>query len=192
MTVEVIVGAFLDQTLFIQIVIFVIVVVEFSDSPVGTTVICLFLCRHLTKLLTEVAITYSAWMHHTCGILGFRRRDKTCTESVCLRLDLLLSLGRLLLSEFLIEVLVDFLGTCIGGCGAACHLLAHHLLEGTALSTAAPAKLEDSLWLLLLLGLFLLLLPELVDVGFGQYACFMRLPLNIVKLLERLLLVEYL
>jgi len=67
-------------------------------------------------------------------------------------------------------------------------LLPHHLGEGTVLALSTPAPLEDLLGLLVALGLFFLLLSQFVDIGLGQYTCFMRLPLNIVKLSKGFLL----
>ena len=100
-----------------------------------------------------------------------------------LRLDLLLGLVSLLISELLVLILVDSLWTGIGVRGTTCHLLTHHLRKSTVLTFTTFSKFEDFLRLIWLVFL-LFFLPKFVDVGFGQYTCFMRLPLNIVKLLK--------
>lgn len=120
--------------------------------------------------------------------LRLGRRDQTCSKGVGLGLNLLLSLSFLLLSELLVHVLINSLRTCIGDLCATRHLLSHHLGEGTVLAISTLAPLEDLLWFLIALSLLLLFLSQFVDVGLGQYACFMRLPLNIVKLSKGFLL----
>lgn len=90
----------------------------------------------------------------------------------------------MLLGKFFVHVLIDFLWTGVGGgVGSLSHLLAHHLRKSTVLS-----KLQDSFRLLVLFALLALLFSQLVDVRLGQCTCFMRLPLDIVELLEGFLL----
>lgn len=174
------------HTLIVEHHLFFVVIVELADSPIGCIVIGLFLLwRHLVskslRIHNLVSDTLMLHLPHISPLI-FGRRDQTCSEGIHLRLDLLLSLSSLLFSELLIHVLVDSLRTGSGLCATG-HLLTHHLLECTVL-----LEFQDSLRFILLLLLLLLLLSQFVDVGFGQNACFMRLPLNIVKLLERFLL----
>ena len=177
----------LIDSLIIETHFIIFVIVELSNSPIWCIIILLLpLRRHwvsATESLRIHNLVGNALRLHRMLILVLRRRNQTRSERVHLRLDLLLSLGSLLLSQLLVHVLIDSLRTGLVAVGAACHLLAHHLLERTVL-----LEFQDSLWLVLLLGLLLLLLPEFIDVGFGQNACFMRLPLDVVKLLEGFLL----
>ena len=172
----------LENSLIFKDHFFLVIIVELADSPIGCIVVVLFLRGHLRR--AEFIRVHDLLGNGLilCRFLVFCGRDQACSESIDLRLDLLLSLSSLLFSELLVHVLVDSFGTSRSR-RATCHLLAHHLLERTVL-----LEFESSFGLVLLLSLFFLFLPESIDVGFGQNACFMRLPFDIVKLLERFLL----
>ena len=191
LTVEVIVAVLLDQALLSKILVLIIVVVELTNSPVGSRVIDHFFACRFTKFLVEIGFSLHAWILNTRNILSFCRWDQACTESICLRLYLLLSLSSLLFSKLLVHVLIDSLRTSVGIGGSTRHLLTHHLLKSTTVSITTSSVFEDSLrFLLLLLVLLLLFFSKFVDIGFGQYTCFVRLPFYIVELFERFLLQE--
>lgn len=178
----------LVSSLLVQVQVILGIIVKLTHSPIRCVVILLFLRGHGTWTTSEFLriedlVRHTALRVHHLSLLVFSRGDQTCTKRVDLRLDLLLSLSGLLFSEFLVHVLVDFLWTLSRGRCTTGHLLTHHLLESAVL-----LELQDPLRFVLLLALLLLFLPQSVDVGFGQYACFMRLPLNFVKLLESFLL----
>lgn len=168
---------FLNPHLFLHVIV---IIVEFAHSPIRSVVIALLMLWATSKLLVEIWVLHLVTAMH---FLVLSRRNQTCTKSVRLRLNLHLSLGCLLLGKFFVHVLVDFLWTGVGGGGSLSHLLAHHLRKSTV-----SAKLQDSFRLLILITLLALLFSQLVDVRLGQCTCFMRLPLDVVELLEGFLL----
>jgi len=159
----------------------IVIVGKVAHSPVrGVVVITFLLVSAATKLLVVIRVLL---LVATLHFLVLGRRDQTCAKRIRLRLDLLLSFGCLFFSKFFVHVLIDFFWTSVGGGGSLSHLLSHHLGESTV-----STKFHHSLGLLLLITLLFLFLSQLVDIGFRQCTCFMRLPLDVIELLEGFLL----
>ena len=71
LTVEVIAAALFDQALLSKILVLVIVVMEFTNSPVGSTVINHFFGIRFAKFLIEIGFSLHAWILNTRNILSF-------------------------------------------------------------------------------------------------------------------------
>ena len=83
-----------------------------------------------------------------------------------------------------IHLLWGFISWCI-----TCHLLPHDLLESSVVTSLS--ELKQLLGFCRLSCNNFVTLLELVDVGPGQYACFMRLPLSRIELFKRHCLRKY-
>jgi len=183
--------------LFWHVLVVIRVIMELTSSPVrGSTIDfslfwLLLEIRHLCELLVELihvlALTMST--HLTRSITRHLLRwHQTCSISIGLWLDNLLSLKGLLLSQLLICILINLLWSTIASWGSTSHLLSHHLLECTVISSCSSlTEFEDPLGLIPLIILFLLFFSKLFNIWFRIKACFLRLPFDIVKLWDAFL-----
>lgn len=180
-----------------MVLILIVVVVEFPNSPVGPTIVLLLVTKAsrfvscsadlVSFLIVTCWIVYVLW-GWSCSRGGpiFGRGSIARSHSSCLWLDNLLCFRSLILLHFFILVLVHFLWAIVRN--TTSHLLSHHLLE-SAILTCLSTKLEELLWLWTLF--IRILLSKFVNVWFRQVLIQMWLPLAIIKFFEGLSFWEY-